>query len=382
MRIHIVQKGDTLWKISQKYGVNFEELKKVNSHLSNPDMIMPGMKIKVPQQKKQVKKEAPKAKEMPKHPSQKPYKDTSPKPIPVVKEDEKPKKPKEQPKEMPKEKPAEKPMMPFHMNMPVQMPTMENQWQNYYTTLNLPQMTYQPPEAPKEKKAEKADKEGHEMKGEHVAPQQSMPMPMMPYHHPPMPVYCGPPMPPNPWIYGEICCYPQPGYPHHGQMPMQGQMPMVEGAEDFDDDESENQMMEQAWQPQQHDCGCGPQPQPMHQVSPYAHHPMMHHPGMMMPMQGGHPQHPMHMPQQGNKGMPMMMPQQGNQGMPMMPQQGNQGMPMMPQQQGNQGMPMMPQQGNQGMTKQGHHNPNAQPQNTYPGPMFQDQRGDDFEDDE
>ncbi len=48
MKIHIVQKGDTLWKIAQKYGVDFEQLKKMNGHLSNPDMIMPGMKIKVP----------------------------------------------------------------------------------------------------------------------------------------------------------------------------------------------------------------------------------------------------------------------------------------------------------------------------------------------
>ncbi|MEH6944270.1 SafA/ExsA family spore coat assembly protein, partial [Bacillus sp. JJ722] len=48
MKIHIVQKGDTLWKLAKKYGVHFEELKKLNSQLSNPDMIMPGMKIKIP----------------------------------------------------------------------------------------------------------------------------------------------------------------------------------------------------------------------------------------------------------------------------------------------------------------------------------------------
>ncbi|WP_230203554.1 SafA/ExsA family spore coat assembly protein, partial [Bacillus massiliigorillae] len=48
MKIHIVQKGDTLWKLAKKYGVPFEELKKLNSQLSNPDMIMPGMKIKIP----------------------------------------------------------------------------------------------------------------------------------------------------------------------------------------------------------------------------------------------------------------------------------------------------------------------------------------------
>ena len=59
MKIHIVQKGDTLWKIAKKYGVNFEELKKMNTQLSNPDMIMPGMKIKVPGAGGTIKKETP-----------------------------------------------------------------------------------------------------------------------------------------------------------------------------------------------------------------------------------------------------------------------------------------------------------------------------------
>src|SRR3954466_5416187 len=59
VKIHIVQKGDTLWKIAKKYGVNFEELKKMNSQLSNPDMIMPGMKVKVPTAGGNIKKEAP-----------------------------------------------------------------------------------------------------------------------------------------------------------------------------------------------------------------------------------------------------------------------------------------------------------------------------------
>ena len=48
VKIHIVQKGDTLWKLAKKYGVEFEALKKLNSQLSNPDMIMPGMKLKIP----------------------------------------------------------------------------------------------------------------------------------------------------------------------------------------------------------------------------------------------------------------------------------------------------------------------------------------------
>lgn len=55
MRIHIVQKGDTLYEIAKQYGVDFEKLVSLNSHLSSPDMIMPGMKIKIPSESKQVR---------------------------------------------------------------------------------------------------------------------------------------------------------------------------------------------------------------------------------------------------------------------------------------------------------------------------------------
>ncbi|MDH2922487.1 SafA/ExsA family spore coat assembly protein [Bacillus cytotoxicus] len=58
MKIHIVQKGDTLWKIAKKYGVDLETLKIANTQLSNPDLIMPGMKIKVPSGSVHVKKNA------------------------------------------------------------------------------------------------------------------------------------------------------------------------------------------------------------------------------------------------------------------------------------------------------------------------------------
>ncbi|MFE8696858.1 SafA/ExsA family spore coat assembly protein [Cytobacillus sp. FJAT-53684] len=110
MKIHIVQKGDTLWKIAKKYGVNFEELKKMNTQLSNPDMIMPGMKIKVPGAGGSVKKEAPiggmpetkvnmgAKKEMPK--AEHPFVKEKPITLPVV----------EAPKEVPvKEKPVQVP---------------------------------------------------------------------------------------------------------------------------------------------------------------------------------------------------------------------------------------------------------------------------------
>lgn len=99
MKIHIVQKGDTLWEIAKKYGVDFQELKAVNTQLSNPDMLMPGMKVKVPTGTVHVKKEAqiggakkeaqmketqikptPKKEEQIQHP----FADITPKPFPVL----------------------------------------------------------------------------------------------------------------------------------------------------------------------------------------------------------------------------------------------------------------------------------------------------------
>ncbi len=64
MKIHVVQKGDTLWKLAEQYGVDFEALKQANTHLADPDHIKPGMKVKIPASAA-AKKEAPK-KEKPK----------------------------------------------------------------------------------------------------------------------------------------------------------------------------------------------------------------------------------------------------------------------------------------------------------------------------
>ncbi|RFU60711.1 SafA/ExsA family spore coat assembly protein, partial [Bacillus sp. V59.32b] len=122
MKIHIVQKGDTLWKLSKKYGVSFEELKKANAQLSNPDMMMPGMKIKVPGSSGSVKKETvkPSVKEAPTQYTQ-PVKEQpmAPQPFvqqPIVKEQPKPEPFIQQP--MAKEEPfpkhivKEQPLMP------------------------------------------------------------------------------------------------------------------------------------------------------------------------------------------------------------------------------------------------------------------------------
>lgn len=60
MKIHIVQKGETLWEIAEYYEVDFEKLLEANPQISSADMIMPGMKIMIPQQSKTVVKETKK----------------------------------------------------------------------------------------------------------------------------------------------------------------------------------------------------------------------------------------------------------------------------------------------------------------------------------
>src|SRR5690625_47417 len=118
LKIHIVQKGDTLWEIAKKYGVDFEEVKELNSQLSSPDMIMPGMKVKIPSSTKTVKKETMKPKEEQKPKTEHPYKEMSPKPLPIMKEDDH-KKPKEVKVEMPKEKKSHvQPQMPQAPEIP------------------------------------------------------------------------------------------------------------------------------------------------------------------------------------------------------------------------------------------------------------------------
>ncbi|MDN4494555.1 LysM peptidoglycan-binding domain-containing protein [Ureibacillus aquaedulcis] len=49
MQTHIVQKGETLWRIAKQYGIGLDELKRLNTHLANPDYIVPGMEIILPE---------------------------------------------------------------------------------------------------------------------------------------------------------------------------------------------------------------------------------------------------------------------------------------------------------------------------------------------
>ncbi|TGV22659.1 SafA/ExsA family spore coat assembly protein, partial [Mesorhizobium sp. M00.F.Ca.ET.186.01.1.1] len=48
MRIHIVQKGDSMWKIAKRYGVDYKELLRLNSQIKTPDTLYPGARIKIP----------------------------------------------------------------------------------------------------------------------------------------------------------------------------------------------------------------------------------------------------------------------------------------------------------------------------------------------
>lgn len=197
MKIHIVQKGDTLWKLAEKYGVDFEQLKAANAQLSNPDMIMPGMKIKVPTGSVPVKKEA-QVKEQPVQIAPQHVKEQPKKEVQVA----------PQVKEEPK---MEMPQMP-HMEMPVQQimqPTKKKIDVNtYHTNVNFYQPQKQEKPKPKmptvqkppvSKKVEpkkemmKPKKEVKPIKKEtyepkHYAPKQPMkkPQPSMPQMKPQM----------------------------------------------------------------------------------------------------------------------------------------------------------------------------------------------------
>lgn len=194
LKIHIVQKGDTLWELSKQYGVDFEELKQVNSQLSSPDMIMPGMKIKIPSSTKQVKKEEGQVKketqkmEMP--------------PKPQIKEDDK-----EKPKEVQPSMPIQHmPTYPIHP-----LPTMEQEM-HQHMTFNFPEAAKAP--APKEKVQPKKEQPQVKMEEKKAEPYPMQQAPTVHQQMPMMPMCCHMVHP---------CCTPM----HFHQMQMQ--MPLNQG---------------------------------------------------------------------------------------------------------------------------------------------------------
>ncbi|MEC5422054.1 SafA/ExsA family spore coat assembly protein [Virgibacillus sp. C22-A2] len=271
MRIHIVQKGDTLWEISKKYGVDFEQVKQLNSHLSSPDMIMPGMKIKIPGSSKPVKEENIPAVDVKKETVKKPYKDISPKPLPVIKEDDKHKHMVVKP-EMPIQQPPQMPQMPMQPIM--QMPVMEQELKNY-TTINFPEMPhYKEPEKKEPIKKEKPMPKPIPEPAPKIMPK-AMPEPvpkMMPISMPqPMPKPKDQPLPPQPMpmqMMVPMCChiihpcYPPVDFPvmahmgegffPHGPMPH----PQLGGVMHNTGPGPGMEMPISPMQPADKDCGC------------------------------------------------------------------------------------------------------------------------------
>lgn len=299
VKIHIVQKGDTLWKIAKKYGVNFEELKQMNAQLSNPDMIMPGMKIKVPtgggtvKKETQIKygsKEMP-MKEMPK--TEHPFKEQKPMAMPVQ----------EAKKEMPKE--VQKPFTP-KMPQPV---VPEIDINNYYM-MNMANMQVQQPKQqakpmpkpktppkptnvlPKAKEQPKPKQEA--VKG--VQEEESLQMPSQPQGVNTQPMYNNPNncVPVSPVMPGSGFCPPHGMHPGAGYgMPMGQGMPMgpggqVQGAQMMPGMQNMPMMPQMGYEEESSS------------VMPYMPHAQM---PMQMPMQQPM-QQPMQMPMQQPMGQP------------------------------------------------------------------------------
>lgn len=54
MKIHFIKAGETLYEISKKYGVTVEEIMAANTSVTDPNIIMAGMKLIIPVKKLQV----------------------------------------------------------------------------------------------------------------------------------------------------------------------------------------------------------------------------------------------------------------------------------------------------------------------------------------
>lgn len=226
LKIHIVQKGDTLWEIAKKYNVDFEALKQANSHLASPDMIMPGMKIRIPSQSKKIatkdKKQVAPKKEIKTEP-------------PVKKQPPK------------SEKSIELPKMPtFPLEQEELSPLKGKQYKEEKKVKEYPISIL--PELPETKKEYKKPKSSpkQEVKPEMMPPKET-------YSYPPeeQPIFMPPPYP----SYPQQQMMPIATYPCQGMMPMP---PMGCGCGG----------MQPPMPPM--GCGCGG----MHPPMPYGYHQM------------------------------------------------------------------------------------------------------------
>lgn len=258
LKIHIVQKGETIWEIAKKYGVDFEQVKGLNPQISAPDMIMPGMKLKIPssskkaktdktkpvEPKKEMKKEVKKEmkKEAPKH--------ASPKPIQEINEDDKQKKtqvkmeipvlPQSKKEEMVKQEIQVPPMPQMPLQPLLQMPILETEMQMNYSP--VPEQT-----KPIKKKVEKKNEAKKEM-------QEELHMQMMPSI---MPMCC----------YMMHPCYS--GMPHHFQHMHQSPIPNNYHPH-MQQMPPQHMPMHQLPMKQSSDCGCSSPPPHMQGYDMYS----------------------------------------------------------------------------------------------------------------
>lgn len=226
-----MQLGDTLWNLAEKYNASFEELKQVNSHLANPEKLMPGMKIKIPGSTKQVQKAKSKKEQMTpvskeektskkeqtkpvqkeeKKEAEHPYKQKTPTPIAVLKEDDQKEKQKEQFE-------AVMPKMPKVPSMPI----LEKEPKSK-------QKTVKKEEPPKKLEKEKVAPSMEQQASKEIPQQQQEAIEFEAYQHPPAipcePVAFYPPM--MPLFY--MPCPPMPSYNPYGVQPgMQQGFPMM-----------------------------------------------------------------------------------------------------------------------------------------------------------
>jgi len=264
LRIHIVQKGDTLWKIAKEYGISFEDLKRLNAHLANPDYIVPGMEIILPEKinkethrepQKETHKESQMHKEMPTQPRpskesvKKEVQKPMPAPPPIVIQP---------PAPMPMPEPQ---MIPIPIPMPMPMPMPQPQqpmWVpqpvelSWNQQLVMPQVQQPAPAPPPV----------------HYVPQ----MPMVPHCsscHQPMHHQMWWHMPMQP-MQPQVEAYAMPQQPMPCAMPQQAMPQQVEGANFLESSSSpffnEPQMQPQFDQmpmmpmmPMGQSCGCGAQ---------------------------------------------------------------------------------------------------------------------------
>lgn len=276
VRVHIVQKGDTLWKIAKQYTIGFDELKRLNAHLANPDYIVPGMEIYLPAlpAKKEEVKEQPIQQQPAPAPS--PKEQISPAPMPS----------------MPSwqgDLYLQPQMPPQPQFMPMQMP----QWQHTHvhfeptieqTMMPMPQQLPMP-----------------------QMPPQQMPQ-MQPMYMPPMPPQYMPqmmPMPPQQMSIHQVPCQ-QMHHPMPQQLPMPQQMPMCSCGHGVHMDE---QTMTSPIQREESSAMTRPCldkeqrvqhyydeiQQITHQPRPCCPHQMQPYPMQMMPMQPMHCLPPWHM---------------------------------------------------------------------------------------